>query len=165
MIQKKKQIEKIILDVQQIAVSINEQISNAEKVNQIKKILGDSVTLLVEGAVLIRDGPLSILEKHTKTESFFWLLDKVLLWSTSKRTISLSRKKTHESYLWIPNILKIDEVEHTNASNSFTLEYNDNHHKKKKIVLCASSYLEKLCWIQDIQSQKKKPPQTILLSG
>jgi len=124
------------------------------KLNEIKKIMGNDISHILDGATMLREGTLFIVIKRSKKEEvFFWLLDKVILWHPTRATLRKIRGTKAKTFILVSSISSVCEDEFERHKLSFSLKFTSESGKEQTIGFCAMSYLEKLCWIEDIQAQ------------
>eukprot|EP00026_Physarum_polycephalum_P003270 Phypoly_transcript_03280.p1 GENE.Phypoly_transcript_03280~~Phypoly_transcript_03280.p1 ORF type:complete len:761 (+),score=144.71 Phypoly_transcript_03280:174-2456(+) len=150
-------LNQVISEVEKLAEVANKNITTSEKIQEVRKIMGPDVLPLLEGAKMVRDGSVFVVSKTKKEESCFWLFDTLLLWhpmrATLRKVVKSSKLKTA---ITTSAIISVCEEEHDHFKHSFALQYININGKEKKAVFCAQSYLEKLCWIDDIKAQLGK---------
>jgi len=149
-------LNRVTSEIEAIAEITNKTITNTEKLNQMMKIMGADISPLIEGSTMIRDGVIhKVIKGSKKEEMFFWILDKIIMWHPTKATLR-KRKQDKDNFILVFSISSLSDTELDNLKHSFCLLYKNEKGKEKKLVFCAKSYLEKLCWVEDIRAQMDK---------
>jgi len=156
-------LNEVISEIEKLTEITNRTITNTEKLNEVKKIMGNEISPLLEGVTMIRDGIVFVVARSKKEESFFWLLDKLILWHPTRATLRKVVKSKYKSSLSIDAITSICEDEYERQKHSFSLKYTNAKGKEKQVVFCALSYLEKLCWVEDIKNASREIKPVIIL--
>ena len=104
---------------------------------------------LLENSTWSREGPLLVLSKKRIKEGYFFLFPTFLLYT--------SPKDRHYQQLKLKHIVLLDKAVIRDArslpeASGYPDAFEIIDSKKKKHILSASSYLDKLMWMHDLES-------------
>jgi len=149
--------QKACESIENFTRGINEKLKNTLLLTQIQSKLGQNsfVSLLLEGRRILLEGRLWITkkigEKESLRETYFWLLDNLILWrSVSAKIHVKSPNKFTSKMMPLINILSVEDDE-SPFSRNFYIRYQDHHCNNQCLKLSAATFLEKTVWMCELE--------------